>query len=134
MSQMIRRLGWQANVSRLLVCLLSLAMLAHAASAQSVSPTFTLTGDLQSLTDSRASWGRDPINSRFNPFATRIRRANVNRLELKWAFAFPDGVTSASSQPAVVGDTLYVGGWNAKVYALDRETGAIKWTYDTADF
>lgn len=25
-----------------------------------------------------------------------------------WAFAFPDGVTSASSQPAVVGDTLYV--------------------------
>ena len=134
MSQMIRRLGWHANVSRLLVCLLSLAMLAPAAVAQSVSPTFTLTGDLQSLTDSWASWGRDPINSRFNPFATRIRRTNVNRLELKWAFAFPDGVTSASSQPAVVGDTLYVGGWNAKVYALDRETGAIKWTYNTADF
>jgi polyvinyl alcohol dehydrogenase (cytochrome) len=131
---MIRRLGWHANVSRLLVCLLSLAMLAPAAVAQSVSPTFTLTGDLQSLTDSWASWGRDPINSRFNPFATRIRRTNVNRLELKWAFAFPDGVTSASSQPAVVGDTLYVGGWNAKVYALDRETGAIKWTYNTADF
>ena len=43
-------------------------------------------------------------------------------------------MTSASSQPAVVGDTLYVGGWNAKVYALDRETGVTKWTYDTADF
>ena len=134
MHTMIRRLAWRANVSRLFVCLISLAMLAPAAAAQSVSSTFTLTGDLQSLTDSWASWGRDPINSRFNPFATRIRRSNVNRLELKWAFAFPDGVTSASSQPAVVGDTLYVGGWNAKVYALNRETGAIKWTYDTADF
>lgn len=134
MHTMIRRLSFNLCVARLLLCLLALAALAHDAAAQSVSPTFTLTGDLQSLTDSWASWGRDPINSRFNPFATRIRRSNVNRLRLKWAFAFPDGVTSASSQPAVVGDTLYVGGWNAKVYALDRETGATKWTYDTADF
>lgn len=121
-------------ITRLLLCLLALAALAPAAAGQSVSPTFTLNGDLQSLTDSWASWGRDPVNSRFNPFATRIRRSNVHRLELKWAFAFPDGVTSASSQPAVVGDTLYVGGWNAKVYALDRETGATRWTYDTAAF
>ena len=130
----IRRPSLRFVFTRLLVCLLTVAALAPAAAAQSVSPTFTLTGDLQSLTDSWASWGRDPINSRFNPFATRIRRSNVHRLELKWAFAFPDGVTSASSQPAVVGDTIYVGGWNAKVYALDRETGATRWVYDTKAF
>jgi glucose dehydrogenase len=105
---MIRRPSRRSGVTRLLLCLLALAALAPAATAQSVSPTFTLTGDLQSLTDSWASWGRDPVNSRFNPFATRIRRSNVHRLELKWVFAFPDGVTSASSQPAVVGDTVYV--------------------------
>ncbi len=130
----LRRFSRRFGATRLLLSLLAVAVLAPAAAAQSVSPTFTLTGDLQSLSDSWASWGRDPINSRFNPFATRIRRSNVRRLRLKWAFAFPDGVTSASSQPAVVGDTIYVGGWNAKVYALDRETGATRWTYDTADF
>ena len=125
--------AWRLAASRLLVCLFAICA-APFASAQSSLHTLTLSGDLQSFTDSWSSWGRDPLNSRFNPFATRIHRSNVNRLELKWAFAFPDGVTSASSQPAVVGDTLYIGGWNAKVYALDRETGATKWIYDTANF
>ena len=119
--------------SFLLICLLIMSALTLAANAQGVSSMLALSGDLQSLTDSSASWGRDPLNSRFNPFA-RINRQNVSQLQLKWTFVFPDGVTSASSQPAVVGDTVYVGGWNAKVYALNRETGAIKWTYDTATF
>ncbi len=113
--------------------LLALSVFALTVNAQTVSPMFSLSGDLLSLTDSSASWGHDPLNSRFNPFA-RINRQNVNQLQLKWAFIFPDGVTSASSQPAVVGDTIYVGGWNAKVYALNRETGAIRWVYDTATF
>lgn len=77
MYQMIQQLSRHGNVSRLLVCLLSLVMLAPAVAAQSVSPTLTLTGDLQSLTGSWASLGRDPINSRFNPFATRIRRSHI---------------------------------------------------------
>ncbi|MET0753765.1 MAG: PQQ-binding-like beta-propeller repeat protein [Pyrinomonadaceae bacterium] len=124
---------WYQTSSCLLVCLLALSAFTLASSAQSISSMLALSGDLLSLTDSSASWGRDPLNSRFNPFA-QINRQNVNQLQLKWTFVFPDGVTSASSQPAVVGDTVYVGGWNAKVYALDRETGAIKWTYDTATF
>lgn len=124
---------WRRTGSCLLVCLLALSAFMSAAKAQTVSSMLALSGDLQSLTDSSASWGRDPLNSRFNPFA-RINRQNVNQLQLKWTFVFPDGVTSASSQPAVVGDTVYVGGWNAKVYALNRETGAIRWIYDTATF
>lgn len=82
-----------------LVCLLAISAFAPAAHAQTASSMFALSGDLQSLTDSSASWGRDPLNSRFNPFA-RINRQNVNQLQLKWTFVFPDGVTSASSQPA----------------------------------
>lgn len=115
----IRRPSPRFVITHLLVCLLSLAALAPAASGQSVSPTFTLSGDLQSLTDSWASWGRDPINSRFNPFATRIRRSNVNRLRLKWVFAFPDGVTSASSQPAVVGPGTSLAGNVLLAFSLD---------------
>lgn len=52
---MIRRPSPRFGITRMLICLLSLATLAPAVAAQSVSPTFTLTGDLQSLTDSRAS-------------------------------------------------------------------------------
>lgn len=80
----IRRPSLRFVITRLLVCLLSLAALAPAAAGQSVSPTFTLAGDLQSLTDSWASWGRDPLNSRFNPlrrghFQHHARRARRTR-------------------------------------------------------
>jgi polyvinyl alcohol dehydrogenase (cytochrome) len=78
------------------------------------------------------SWGHDPIGTRYNPFAD-LKASNADKLKLKWAFVFPDAV-SASSQPAVVDDVLYVGGWNAKFYALDAKTGQLKWTYDTASF
>jgi len=33
--------------------------------------------------------------------------------------------------PTVVGDTLYIGSCSGSYYALDRATGAIRWTYDT---
>ncbi len=80
-----------------------------------------------------SSWGHDLLNSRFNPFANDIRPGNVAKLALKWAFVFPDA-TTAASQPAIVDDTLYVGGWNAKFYALNAKTGQVKWSYDTTSF
>ena len=80
-----------------------------------------------------SSWGHDLLNSRFQPFAGQLKASNVNGLQLKWAFVFP-GTTSASSQPIVVGDTLYVGSWNAHFYALSARTGQLKWDYDTTRF
>lgn len=80
-----------------------------------------------------SSWGHDILNSRFNPLERTIKTNNVNKLQLKWAFVFPD-TTVASSQPAVVGDTLYVGGWNGKFYALNARTGQLKWSYNTIQF
>lgn len=80
-----------------------------------------------------SSWGHDILNSRFNWLERTIRLDNVNKLQLKWAFVFPD-TTVASSQPAVVGETLYVGGWNGIFYALNARTGQLKWSYNTADF
>src|SRR3712207_9165760 len=70
---------------------------------------------------------RRPPRSTLFPYTTLFRA----RLELKWAFAFPDTDQAVSSQPAVVGDTLYVGARNGRFYALDARTGAQRWVFDT---
>jgi uncharacterized protein (TIGR03437 family) len=44
----------------------------------------------------------------------------------------PRGI-GVSSQPAVVGNTVYVGGGDSAVYAMDRGTGAILWRVPLAD-
>lgn len=76
-------------------------------------------------------WQHDIAGSRSNPDETTITPTRVGGLALKWAFAFP-GADAASSQPAVVGDTLYVGGRDGYFYALDARTGRQKWRFDTA--
>lgn len=73
----------------------------------------------------------DLRGSRFNPHEAAITPQSVSKLELKWTFAFPDSDMAASSQPAVVGDTLYVGARNGRFYALDAKTGAQRWVFDT---
>jgi polyvinyl alcohol dehydrogenase (cytochrome) len=78
-----------------------------------------------------ASWGKDLSGSRYNGAETAINPHTVSQLEYKWAFTFPKipGVYPGS-QPAVVGNTLYVGSTDAKFYALDARTGATKWVFD----
>lgn len=74
-------------------------------------------------------WGVTMTNARFQPLAAAGMTANdVPRLKLKWAFGFPDA-TSASSQPVVVGDRVYVGSWEGDFYSLDAKTGCIEWTF-----
>lgn len=75
-------------------------------------------------------WGYNLSNHRYNPNEKTITPANVDKLGLKWAFAFPDtGI--ASSQPTVIGDTVYIGSWNGNVYALDAATGKQRWGFFT---
>jgi polyvinyl alcohol dehydrogenase (cytochrome) len=57
-----------------------------------------------------------------------LKASDVARLELRWAFGFPDG-TVTRSQPAVVGDRLLVAGQFGDVYSLDPATGCIQWTF-----
>ncbi|PXX58120.1 polyvinyl alcohol dehydrogenase (cytochrome) [Nocardia tenerifensis] len=75
-------------------------------------------------------WQFDSPGSRYNANETILTPANVGALKLKWAFAFP-GAIAQSSQPAVVNGTLYSGGRDGKMYALDAETGATRWVFDT---
>ncbi|GLZ42046.1 PQQ-binding-like beta-propeller repeat protein [Actinokineospora sp. NBRC 105648] len=78
-------------------------------------------------------WQKDFIGSRFNPLETQFTATSVANLHLKWSFVFPDvDGPATSSQPAVVDGTLYVGSRDAKMYALDANTGATKWSYDVS--
>lgn len=75
-------------------------------------------------------WQRDLAGSRYNSDEAQITPQTAAGLKLKWAFAFPNGDGSNGSQPAVVGNTVFVGGRDAKLYALNASTGATKWTFD----
>ena len=71
-------------------------------------------------------WGYDP--RRFVPDdVAGFDAAEVPRLRLKWAFAFPD-TTRARSQPVVAMGALFVGSQDGTVYAFDLASGCARWT------
>ncbi|MDZ7782736.1 MAG: PQQ-binding-like beta-propeller repeat protein [Halioglobus sp.] len=71
-------------------------------------------------------WGLGPDNRRFlNNAEAGIDRDNIGSLELAWSLALPR-VTDMRSQPAIIGDTLYLGDRAGMLYALDRETGCVR--------
>lgn len=72
-------------------------------------------------------WGNGVENARFAKDGG-LTAADLPRLKLKWAFGFPD-VTSARSQPALVGNRLFVGSDAGDVHALDPRTGCAYWSY-----
>ena len=74
-------------------------------------------------------WGRDLANSRFQP-SPGLSTAEVPRLKLKWAFAYPGMM--AWGQPTVVGGRVFVSSSNGEVYALDAATGCTLWTFNAS--
>lgn len=58
----------------------------------------------------------------------RIRGVDALTGEVLWSHTTPRRVRST---PAVVDGTVYVGGGDGVVYALDLETGAQRWTFET---
>ncbi|GAB3311171.1 outer membrane protein assembly factor BamB family protein [Haliea atlantica] len=76
-------------------------------------------------------WGVDRGNQRFFPAdIAGMTAAEAQDLELKWAFAFP-GAVRARSQPAIAGGALYVGSQDGTLWALDKKTGCVRWTFST---
>lgn len=76
-------------------------------------------------------WGVNAGNQRFyDRKLAGMHAGDLDTMELKWAFAFP-GALRARSQPAIAGGALYVGSQDGTVYALDRETGCIRWRFST---
>jgi polyvinyl alcohol dehydrogenase (cytochrome) len=75
--------------------------------------------------DDWSGWGRDPENTRFEP-NPGFAAADVPRLKLKWAFAYPG--SEAVGQPARVGNMLFVSSVTGMIFALDAGTGCTYWT------
>ena len=75
------------------------------------------------------NWGLAPGNSRYIPGdIAGLNAGDLPALELEWAFAFP-GALRVRSQPSIAYGAVYVGSQDGTVYALDLETGCIRWTY-----
>ncbi|MDE2796333.1 MAG: PQQ-binding-like beta-propeller repeat protein [Gemmatimonadota bacterium] len=63
------------------------------------------------------------------PERAGLDASDVPNLELKWAFAFPDGANMRTS-PAVGGDAALVAGPFGEVLALDLATGCVRWSFE----
>ena len=84
----------------------------------------------KTLQPAPSDWGMSPANWRYvSEQRAGITRENVASLTLKWAFGIP-GVSQARSQPTIAGGSLFTGSQTGAVYALDFETGCIKWRFD----
>jgi len=87
--------------------------------------------DHQTRTDSSfwMGWGVDERNTRFQPAKMAGLTADqVPKLELKWAFGFPNA-SAAYAQPVIAGGKMYFGSQDGTLYAADARTGCIFWTF-----
>ena len=76
------------------------------------------------------AWGGTSANTRFQDGQdARLSAADVPRLRLKWAFAFP-GDLQSYGQATLAGGRIFVGSWGGKVYSLDASTGCVHWFFD----
>lgn len=79
-----------------------------------------------------AGWGITPDNNHFVAGdAARLSAADLPRLKLKWAFAYPNS-QRARSRPTFGYGALYTGSHDGTVYALDAKTGCVRFTYKTS--
>jgi len=75
----------------------------------------------------KTNWGHD--TSRYSPMdVAGLDIEDAAKLELKWAFVFPDAFR-ARSQPAVANGTIFTGSQDGTVYALDLASGCAQWTF-----
>jgi len=57
---------------------------------------------------------------------TTLTQATARRLKLAWYYPTGDAVTAT---PTVVNGTVYVGSWDDDFYAVNLETGRLRWKY-----
>jgi polyvinyl alcohol dehydrogenase (cytochrome) len=99
-----------------------------------VLAALTSTARPHATVDSGHEWrmiGRDPQNSRNQPFEHKIRPDNASRLALKWVATTAGDV---SATPAVVDGAVYFGDFGGKLWKLDAETGEVIWSHLVSDY
>jgi len=70
-------------------------------------------------------FGKDGPATRFQP-TTGLNTANVERLQVKWTFAFAGGRVG---QPTVIGDHLFFTTYGGYAFSLDARTGCVHWRF-----
>lgn len=74
-------------------------------------------------------WGMGAKNQRYyNQADLKITASNVGDLAVDWVFAFPNS-SRARVQPTIAGNTLFTASQLGTIYALNRKTGCIQWTF-----
>ena len=73
-------------------------------------------------------WGGGVGNTRHRAGESILTKGNVDQLELKWAFAYPDA-TRARSQPVVTEEVTFIGSQEGTIFALDNTNGCPWWTF-----
>ncbi len=96
---------------------------AHAPRCASPSPLTSWTAPVP-----KVGWGHD---ARRFVADGGIAAADLPRLELRWAYVFPNA-TRARSQPAIAAGTVFVGGEDGRVMALDLATGCERWAFQAS--
>jgi polyvinyl alcohol dehydrogenase (cytochrome) len=71
-------------------------------------------------------YGHDLRHS-FTAVQAAVDKTNVASLQLAWKVPMPDAV---SAPPSVVSGVVYIGAWDGVMYALDAESGAVRWTFE----
>jgi polyvinyl alcohol dehydrogenase (cytochrome) len=81
-----------------------------------------------------SGWGMtNTQNTRFIlAKVANLSKDKLKQLKLKWAFALPFTDT-ARSQPALAGGAVFVGGQDGDMYALDAQTGCMRWHFKAKD-
>lgn len=70
------------------------------------------------------SAGGDPGNTRYQKSEHKLGVDNVGNLAVRWVLNTGSDV---SATPAVYKDSVYVPDWAGNLYAVDRDTGAVRW-------
>jgi polyvinyl alcohol dehydrogenase (cytochrome) len=74
-------------------------------------------------------WGVNTSNTRFQRRAEAgITAADVPKLKLKWAIAFPRDI-SRNAAPTVFGGRVFTGSGRGTVYSINMSSGCIEWTF-----
>ncbi|PZQ21508.1 MAG: PQQ-dependent dehydrogenase, methanol/ethanol family [Sphingopyxis macrogoltabida] len=75
-----------------------------------------------------ASHGQDASEQRFSTL-DQIDTSTIDKLGLAWSLDLPDE-SILQATPIAVDGSIYFPGGNGKVYAVDAESGALRWTHD----
>jgi outer membrane protein assembly factor BamB len=72
------------------------------------------------------SHGYDHANHRASPLESVVGPGNVTQLRVRWQF----DAGAVTSTPTVTERVVYASSWDGRVYALRRNSGTPKWSFD----